>query len=150
MKRFLGKPIVIIIASLLASLAGEFLLKYAMTASGELALDGAAGIAADMKLVFFSRMISPYIYTGIVFYSLGFFLLLVVYNRVEISVAYPMLSLNFVFTIFIARFTLGEEINVYKMGGVALIVLGVIFLSRGLPKEDDRKNTAEDHAGDER
>ncbi len=136
MAKFLEKPIFIIIASLLAQMSGEFFLAHGMQVADRLELSGSAGALAAGKLVFWTWRVSPFIYTGIAFYTLGFFTWLIVLNRVEISVAYPMLSLNFVFTVFLAPTALDEPLNAHKLVGVLLIVGGIAVLSRGLPKEE--------------
>ncbi len=132
MKSAFDQPFLMVFVSLLSALTADFLLKYAMIRAGELDLSGLGKLGAAFKAVFFTKRVSPFIWGGIVLYCVGFFSWLVVLSRIELSIAYPMESMNFVFTIFIARLTLGEKLNAYKLVGTALIVLGVVALSTGI------------------
>ncbi|WP_226505796.1 4-amino-4-deoxy-L-arabinose-phosphoundecaprenol flippase subunit ArnE [Pseudomonas sp. MWU16-30317] len=62
--------------------------------------------------------------------SLGFGLLLwlLVLQHLEVSIAYPMLSLNFVLITLAARFLFKENIDRRHWLGVGLIMLGVLCL----------------------
>ncbi|MEB0077071.1 4-amino-4-deoxy-L-arabinose-phosphoundecaprenol flippase subunit ArnE [Pseudomonas sp. CCI3.2] len=64
--------------------------------------------------------------------SLGFGLLLwlLVLQRVEVGIAYPMLSLNFVLITLVARFLFKESIDRRHWIGVALVIGGVILLGQ--------------------
>jgi drug/metabolite transporter (DMT)-like permease len=47
----------------------------------------------------------------------------------EVSRAFPFLSLSFVLVAFLSRFWLGERVSAARWGGVALIVIGVAFVA---------------------
>jgi len=49
----------------------------------------------------------------------------------ELSVLYPMVSLGYVWTILWARLLFHEEFTRRKMGGLALILLGVVLVGMG-------------------
>jgi glycosyltransferase involved in cell wall biosynthesis len=49
--------------------------------------------------------------------------------RVDLSFAFPMLSLNFVFTALYARLYLGEQLAWTRIGGIALVVAGVLVIA---------------------
>lgn len=51
-------------------------------------------------------------------------------SRVPVSQAYPLLSLGYVINIGLAWWLLGEVPNVQRVGGIAIIVLGVVLVSR--------------------
>ena len=53
---------------------------------------------------------------------------LIVLQHLEVSVAYPMLSLNFVLITLAARFIFRENIDRRHWAGVSLIMLGVLCL----------------------
>lgn len=54
-----------------------------------------------------------------------------VLQRVPVGIAYPMLSLNFILVTLAARWFWHETITTRQWLGIALIVLGVIFVGRG-------------------
>ncbi|SUW63645.1 Undecaprenyl phosphate-aminoarabinose flippase subunit ArnE [Buttiauxella agrestis] len=53
---------------------------------------------------------------------------LLVLQRIPVSVAYPMLSLNFIFITFAARFIWHEPVSVRHWLGVVLIIAGISIL----------------------
>jgi undecaprenyl phosphate-alpha-L-ara4N flippase subunit ArnE len=53
---------------------------------------------------------------------------LLVLQRVPVSVAYPMLSLNFIFITLAARFIWHEPVSVRHWLGVVLIIAGIIIM----------------------
>jgi len=50
--------------------------------------------------------------------------------RSDVSYAYPFVSLGFVFTSLYAFVALHEPLQAGRVGGIALIVLGVFFVAR--------------------
>ena len=48
----------------------------------------------------------------------------------ELSKVYPFMGLNFILVMFLSYSFLGEQINLNKIGGVFLIILGLIFISK--------------------
>ncbi|MEO3991845.1 4-amino-4-deoxy-L-arabinose-phosphoundecaprenol flippase subunit ArnE [Pseudocitrobacter cyperus] len=57
---------------------------------------------------------------------------LAVLQRIPVSLAYPMLSLNFVWVTLAARFIWRERVTARHWLGVALIILGIVLLGGNL------------------
>ena len=57
--------------------------------------------------------------------------MIVAYRFGELSVLQPMLSLNYILSIFLAVIILKEEITILKVIGVFVIITGVIIIARG-------------------
>ena len=57
--------------------------------------------------------------------------MIVAYRFGELSVLQPMLSLNYVLSIFLAVTILKEEITILKLAGVFIIIAGVIIIAGG-------------------
>ena len=115
--------------SLAVGLAGQSLLKIGMrrfSGSEVGSAEAAAGIL-------WRALLSPPVIAGGTLYVLGFGAWLLVLTRIEVSVALPMLSINYILITLIAWLFLGESINRYKIAGCLLIVAGVVVLSRGAP-----------------
>jgi len=51
-------------------------------------------------------------------------------SRVEVSIAYPMLSLGYVVNAFAAWYLFGEVLSVQRLIGIAIILVGVVVLAR--------------------
>jgi undecaprenyl phosphate-alpha-L-ara4N flippase subunit ArnE len=76
------------------------------------------------------KLRSPWLWLAL--FSLGFGLLvwLLVLQRLEVGVAYPMLSLNFVLITLVARFVFHETIDRRHWLGVAFVIGGVVLLGQ--------------------
>ncbi|WP_342323188.1 4-amino-4-deoxy-L-arabinose-phosphoundecaprenol flippase subunit ArnE [Kosakonia sp. BYX6] len=62
----------------------------------------------------------------------GMVLWLLVLQRIPVGVAYPMLSLNFVWVTLAARFIWHERVTVRHGLGVGLIIFGIMLLGSSL------------------
>jgi multidrug transporter EmrE-like cation transporter len=71
------------------------------------------------------------LWLGLGLYALGAVLWVWALGRVELSLAYPMLSFGYVIVTVLAHFMLGESLGPWKLGGLATICLGIWVLSRG-------------------
>jgi undecaprenyl phosphate-alpha-L-ara4N flippase subunit ArnE len=73
-----------------------------------------------------------FLMTGFVLYGCGALVMIGAYHFGSVSILQPMLSLNYVFTPFIAHFILGEVITIRKLIGIGVIIISVILL--GIPE----------------
>ena len=115
----------LILAGVLLNTVAQFLLKAGTRSLGALQPDGRA--AFDF---FWAAAFSPYILCGLVCYVASFGLWIAVLSRLEVSIAYPMLSIGYVISAFAAYYVFGEALSVHKLAGIGLILLGVIVLAR--------------------
>ena len=51
-------------------------------------------------------------------------------SRVDISFAYPFLSVSYVLVLIASYFWFGESINGVRIAGIGLICLGTLFVAR--------------------
>lgn len=65
---------------------------------------------------------------GFALYGLGALVMLKAYSYGKVSILQPMLSMNYVFTIFLGYFILDEIISILKVLGVITIIFGVILI----------------------
>lgn len=72
-----------------------------------------------------------YIIIGFFIYAIGAMLMIVAYRFGKLSVLQPIMSLAYVFSIFLGFFFLNESISIMKCASVILIVIGVIFIALG-------------------
>ena len=68
---------------------------------------------------------------GFCFYGAGALIMIIAYKFGKLSVLQPMLSLNYVMSIFLAAIILKEEITILKCIGVVIIIAGVIMIAGG-------------------
>lgn len=67
---------------------------------------------------------------GIISYGISFLIWIKVLSKVELSYAYPMVSLGYVLVMIFSYFFFKENITLSRILGTALIILGVIFIAR--------------------
>ena len=72
----------------------------------------------------------PPLWYALIAYGLSVIVWLVGLSRVPVSQAYPLLSLGYVINIGLAWWLLGEVPNVQRVAGIAVIVVGVILVTR--------------------
>jgi drug/metabolite transporter (DMT)-like permease len=77
-----------------------------------------------------AALVNPFIITGFVLYGVGAVLWLLVLARLELSVAYPFVSLGFIVTIALGALVLNEPLGVSRIAGAGCIVLGVFLIAR--------------------
>jgi multidrug transporter EmrE-like cation transporter len=51
-------------------------------------------------------------------------------SRVQVSVAYPMLSIGYVVNALLAWQLFGEALSMQRMSGIAVIIVGVVLVAR--------------------
>ncbi|KPC55057.1 SMR family transporter [Amantichitinum ursilacus] len=73
---------------------------------------------------------NPYVFGGLCCYAISLVVWILALSRVEVSVAYPMLSLGYVVNVFLAWQLFGEALSTQKLSGVAIILVGVYLVAR--------------------
>ncbi len=76
-----------------------------------------------------------YLIGGLALYGLSFFSLMISYKGGEASVIYPIFSSSYVWVVLLSYSVLGESLNVWKLAGVAAIVLGIFIIARSSTKK---------------
>ncbi|SDI64821.1 4-amino-4-deoxy-L-arabinose-phosphoundecaprenol flippase subunit ArnE [Pseudomonas panipatensis] len=75
-----------------------------------------------------AKLFSPWLITALACLGGGLLLWLLVLQRLQVGLAYPMLSLNFVLVTLVAHYLFREAVDRRHWFGVALIVAGVALL----------------------
>lgn len=73
---------------------------------------------------------SPLVWLGLLLYGGSAVLWLWVLSRLDVSLAYPLVSLGFVVTFALGVWWLGEPFSWTRLAGCTLIVAGVAVLAR--------------------
>lgn len=74
--------------------------------------------------------LNPWILLGLVLYGASVVLWIVALSRVDVSFAYPMLSIGYIIVAVAGAVLFHEPLGMYKILGIALIIMGVILLSK--------------------
>jgi undecaprenyl phosphate-alpha-L-ara4N flippase subunit ArnE len=78
----------------------------------------------------FKTLMRPEIYLAISCLGAGLLIWLSVLYYMEVSKAFPFLSLGFVLVLLVSRFYLHEPISWQRWVGVAMIVLGIVLIAQ--------------------
>ena len=73
---------------------------------------------------------SPTLWFGIIIYALSFFIWIIVLSRVDLSVAVPTASIDYVLVPLFAIIFLKETVSPLRWVGIVIIVLGIYFVSQ--------------------
>ena len=84
------------------------------------------------KVMFLLRLLlNPWVISGFLAAFLASLAWMAAMTKLELSHAYPFMSLNFVFVIILSSLLFQEAITLPKMVGLGLIILGIMVGSRG-------------------
>ncbi len=78
----------------------------------------------------FNLVLAPFSIIGIFFYAISALFWMMALTKVELSVAYPMLSIGYILIFVISILLFNEPFKLVRLLGIILIVLGVYFISR--------------------
>lgn len=110
----------LLLVAVALSATGELLLKHGMSQIGVFTFE------PQMLIRIF---LTPQVFFGFVLVFGGAIFWLAVISRVDLSFAYPMLALGYVFVVFASWFFLQEPLNVQKLLGIGIICTGVLVLA---------------------
>ncbi|MBI2305600.1 MAG: EamA family transporter [Chloroflexi bacterium] len=117
--------VLLLLVAIFFSVTGELLLKMGMNKVGLLAFN------LDTFLPTLVRTFTTsYIILGLSSIVVSLIFWLSVLSRVPLSVAYPMVSLSYLLVVVGSWIFLGEHVNLMRIVGVGVIMMGVFVVSR--------------------
>ncbi|MEF2071445.1 transporter [Consotaella aegiceratis] len=122
----MAKYIPFILFTVFTNAAAQVMLKYGMMQLGPLSFAGVNPVLKILQIVF-----SPFVFLGLCTFVISMASHLFVLSKVELSFAYPFLSLAYVVVAVIAYFVFREDLNASRIAGIALICIGTIFIAQG-------------------
>lgn len=72
----------------------------------------------------------PHIIGGLACYVISVVVWIMALSRVEVSIAYPMLSIGYVVNAIAAWYLFGEVVTVMRLTGIGFIIIGVFIVAR--------------------
>lgn len=92
---------------------------------------GAIGLNVSSFLQSFLRLSwEPFLWLGLICYGVSVIVWILALSRVDVSIAYPMLSLGYVVNAIAAWQLFGEVMNPGRIVGIGIILIGVYVLAR--------------------
>lgn len=116
---------VLILIGVLLNASAQLLLKAGMNQIGHFEFGFTNVLPISLKV-----MSNLPIVTGLVAYVVSVVVWLLVLSRVQVSYAYPMLSIGYVVNAIVAYYLFGETISVIRMTGIFVIIAGVFMVSQ--------------------
>jgi drug/metabolite transporter (DMT)-like permease len=115
----------LVLTGVMLNAAAQLLLKAGVSRVGEIKLTLNTILSAGWKLAF-----EPHILGGLACYVISVVVWILALSRVQVSIAYPMLSLGYVVTAVAAWWLMGESLSAIRITGIAVIIVGVYLVAR--------------------
>jgi len=103
----------------------QLLLKAGTNVVGQFEFSAGNIVPVGMKLV-----LEPHIMGGLACYVVSVVVWIMGLSRVEVSIAYPMLSVGYVLNAIAAWYLFGEAVSLSRLTGIGIIIIGVYIVAR--------------------
>jgi drug/metabolite transporter (DMT)-like permease len=125
------KFIPFILFTVLTNAAAQLMLKQGMTNLAPITL-GPLTFAGDTVIGKLGMtLLNPWVMAGLIVFVISMASHLFVLSKVEISFAYPFLSLAYIVVAVAAWTWFDEDLNQYRIAGIALICVGTVLIAQG-------------------
>jgi multidrug transporter EmrE-like cation transporter len=103
----------------------QLLLKAGTNAVGQFEFSAGNILPVGIKLA-----LEPHIMGGLACYVVSVVVWILGLSRVEVSIAYPMLSVGYVLNAIAAWYLFGEAVSMSRLAGIGIIIIGVYIVAR--------------------
>jgi undecaprenyl phosphate-alpha-L-ara4N flippase subunit ArnE len=79
--------------------------------------------------------------TGMTLYVIGAFIMIIALRGGELSVLYPIVATSYIWVSIMSYYFFNDNLNLFRWAGIFVIILGIIFISRGSKDEGSVKYT---------
>jgi multidrug transporter EmrE-like cation transporter len=115
----------LILSGVILNAGAQLLLKAGTNSLGTLNFNREAILSTLLRITF-----EPFIIVGLAFYILSFVIWIAALSKVDVSIAYPMLSIGYLINAVAAWYLFGEVVSQQKIAGLVTIMLGVYLVAR--------------------
>ncbi len=115
----------LLMTGVLLNAGAQLLLKAGTNAVGVFAFSSDNLVPVGWKLA-----TEPHIMGGLACYVLSVIVWIMALSRVEVSIAYPMLSIGYVVNALAAWYLFGEAVSLTRLAGIGIIIVGVYIVAR--------------------
>ncbi len=121
------KTYIVVLIAALSAAVGESLLSFGMRKYGAMDL-----AEPSHWLVLVSSVVrNPYVFLGVIFLGIFFFLYLAALSWADLSFVLPLTAVSYLFAALLAKFFLKEEISWHRWTGTIVIVIGIALVALG-------------------
>ena len=115
----------LVLAGVLLNAAAQLLLKAGTNGIGAFAFTADNLVPVGIKVAS-----NPFIVSGLGCYAVSVVVWIMALSRVEVSLAYPMLSIGYVVNAVAAWYLFNEALSAQRMIGIGTIIVGVFLVAR--------------------
>lgn len=116
---------ILILIGVLLNASAQLLLKAGMVQIGQFEFSAANLVPITMKVIE-----TPAILLGLINYIISVGVWLLVLSRVQVSFAYPMLSIGYIVNALAAYYLFGEPLTSMRVLGIFIIITGVYLVAQ--------------------
>lgn len=113
----------LIIISVLLNCLAQLFMRKGMLCIGEV---GISNIFSSIVPI----LTNLWLWGALFSYAVSIVMWLVVLSRVQVSYAYPFLSIGYIFAAIAGYYFFNENLDIYRISGILVICLGVFLISR--------------------
>lgn len=115
--------ICIIIASVILNCVAQLFMRKGMLCVGEV---GLSNILSNL----WPMVTNLWLWGALLSYAVSIVLWMIVLSRVQVSYAYPFLSIGYIFAAIAGYYFFNENLDFYRISGIIVICVGVYLISR--------------------
>lgn len=120
-----GAAFALVITGVLLNAVAQLALKASVNETGVIQLDLSSLLSSAGSLVF-----NAWLWLGLVCYGISVVVWILALSRVDVSIAYPMLSIGYVVNAVLAWQLFDEPLGLGRIIGIGIIIVGVYVLAR--------------------
>ena len=119
------KNLILILASIILGVCGQLAMK-----NGMMGVKLSASSVAVLVNGFLRALMNPFVIGGIGLYAMSALIWLMVLSRVELSFAYPLVSIGYIAVVLLSRVLFHEHVTGVRIAGALVICAGVFLITR--------------------
>lgn len=119
------KQFALLFVAIVFNVVGQLAMKRGMIEVGFI-----TGELARLPAMALRALTTPYVLFGFAAYGVSAALWLIILSRVDLSLAYPIVSLGYVLVVLTSWLLLGEHVTLLRWLGVFIICVGVYLVAR--------------------
>lgn len=131
------KYIPFILFTVMTNAAAQLMLKFGMLSLGPISFAAETMIQRIFQIVF-----NPWVFAGLLTFVISMASHLYVLSKVDLSFAYPFLSLAYVAVALFAWLLFKEELGAYKIAGIAFICIGTVLIAQSGKSSESQADTS--------
>lgn len=115
----------LVMTGVLLNAVAQLALKASVSDTGIISLDMQSLISSAGSLV-----TNLWLWVGLICYGVSVVVWILALSRVDVSIAYPMLSIGYIVNAIAASHLFNEPLGIGKVIGIGIIIVGVYVLAR--------------------